>query len=198
MDVALIKYNAGNIQSVIFALNRLGIEPIYTDDADIIKNADKVIFPGVGEAYACMQSLKDKQLDKIIPHLKQPVLGICVGLQLMCNHSEERDTQGMGIFDIDVKKFAPDNTQIKIPQMGWNTVYDLKSTLFKDIPLHSYVYYVHSYYAALSAKYTIATTKYVLPYSAALCKDNFYAVQFHAEKSSDTGSKILDNFIKYC
>ena len=207
MKVSIIKYNAGNVQSVIFALNRLGIEPVLTDDIEEIKSSDKVIFPGVGEASSCMKSLKNSGLDLLIPKLTQPILGICVGLQLMCRHSEEGDTTALGIFDVDVKKFqivseelSTNNYQlstIKVPQMGWNTIFDLSSPLFKDIAENSYIYYVHSFAAELGVD-TIAKTDYTGKYSAALHKDNFYAVQFHTEKSSLVGSKILDNFLKYC
>jgi glutamine amidotransferase len=200
LRVSIIKYNAGNVQSVIFALNRLGIEPILTDDIETLKASDKVIFPGVGEASSCMNSLKATGLDKLIPELKQPVLGICVGLQLMCKHSEESDTKALGIFDVNVKKFSIHNSQLsiqKVPQMGWNTIFDLKTPLFKGIHENSFIYYVHSYAAELG-KDTVATTDYTTKYSAALQKDNFYAVQFHTEKSSIVGSQILDNFLKYC
>ena len=200
MKVSIIKYNAGNVQSVIFALNRLGIDPLLTDNPEEIRTSDKVIFPGVGEASSCMKSLRETGLDQLIPTLTQPVLGICVGLQLMCRHSEEKDTMGMGIFDLNVKKFTPakqKKADFKVPQMGWNTISSLKSPLFKDIPDKSYIYYVHSFYAELGNE-TIATTDYVLPYSAALNKNNFYAVQFHTEKSSEVGGKILSNFFDHC
>lgn len=198
MKVAILKYNGGNIQSVIFALNRLGIDPILTDNEEEIRAADKVIFPGVGEASSCMNSFKASGLDKILPTLKQPVLGICVGLQLMCNYSEEGDTKGLGIFDVNVRKFktpVQDSNSIKIPHMGWNTISNLKTDLFKGIAEDSYIYYVHSYYAELGQS-TVAITNYLLPYSAALQKDNFYAVQFHTEKSSKVGGEILRNFIE--
>ena len=187
------------MQSVIFALNRLGIEPILTDNIEELNSSDKIIFPGVGEASSCMKSLQNSGLDLLIPTLKQPLLGICVGLQLLCRHSEEGNTRALGIFDVDVKKFKIDtqSTQLKIPQMGWNTILELKSPLFKDIPENSYVYYVHSFAAELGLE-TIATTNYVNNYSAALHKNNFYAVQFHTEKSSLIGGKILENFLKYC
>ena len=209
LKISIIKYNAGNVQSVIFALNRLGIEPILTNDPEEIKSSDKIIFPGVGEASSCMRHLKDTGLDVLIPTLKQPVLGICVGMQLMCNYSEENDTQGLGIFDIDVLKFTINKSPsplergwgeaeaLKVPQMGWNTIYDLKTDLFRNIRENSYIYYVHSYAAGLG-KDTVATTNYFSEYSAALQKNNFYAVQFHAEKSSKTGGLILENFIKHC
>jgi glutamine amidotransferase len=189
----LIKYNAGNIQSVLYALERIGVSAVVTDDHEQIRAADKVLFPGVGEALSAMQSLKEKNLDKLIPALKQPVLGICVGLQLLCKHSEERDTTGLGVFDVKVKRF-PDMAGIKIPQTGWNNIYNLQSGLFSAVEENSYVYYVHSYYAELS-KWTIATSDYSLEYSAGLKKDNFYGVQFHTEKSAGTGEMILKNFI---
>lgn len=192
MKVAIIKYNAGNTQSVIYALNRIGIEPIVSDDAEEIKKADKVIFPGVGEASTAMAYLKSRNLDQLIKDLKQPVLGICLGLQLMCNYSEENNTPCLNIFPMQVKKFPP---QDKVPQMGWNSIEKLKGNLFKNVKEGSYVYFVHSYYAELS-EYTSAVTNYVLPYSSAIQKDNFYAVQFHAEKSSHEGSQILKNFIE--
>lgn len=195
MKISIIKYNAGNIQSVIFALNRLGIEPIVTDDAEIIAASDKVIFPGVGEASSALKSLQSTGLDTLIPNLKQPLLGICVGLQLMCNSSEEGNTKGLGIFDVNVKKFPFQVSAEKIPQMGWNTIYNLKSSLFKNISENSYIYYVHSFAAELGQN-TIAQTNYILPYSAALQKDNFYAVQFHTEKSSKIGSEIIKNFLE--
>ncbi|TAF77586.1 MAG: imidazole glycerol phosphate synthase subunit HisH [Bacteroidetes bacterium] len=198
MKVSIIKYNGGNIQSVIFALNRLGIEPVLTNNKNELLQSDKIIFPGVGEASSCMKSLQESGLDKFIPQLKQPVLGICVGLQLMCNFSEEGNTKGLGIFDVNVRKFnlqvSDNQPKIKIPQMGWNTIFDLKTSLFDGISENSFIYYVHSFAAELG-KNTVAKTNYGMDYSAALQKDNFYAVQFHAEKSSLVGSKILENFI---
>lgn len=194
MNVALIKYNAGNIQSVLYALERIGIAATVTDDHEQLRAADKVLFPGVGEARSAMESLKEKNLDRLIKELKQPVLGICVGMQLLCGHSEERDTTGLGIFNVNVRRFpiAPD---VKIPQIGWNTIHHLQSPLFAGLPENSYIYYVHSYYAALSNQ-TIAQSDYGLIYSAALQKDNFYGVQFHAEKSAAAGERILKNFIE--
>lgn len=198
MKVSIIKYNGGNIQSVIFALNRLGIEPVLTNNKNELLQSDKIIFPGVGEASSCMKSLQEAGLDTFIPQLKQPVLGICVGLQLMCNFSEEGNTKGLGIFDVNVRKFnmqvSDNQPKIKIPQMGWNTIFDLKTSLFDGISENSFIYYVHSFAAELG-KNTVAKTNYGLDYSAALQKNNFYAVQFHAEKSSLVGSKILENFI---
>jgi glutamine amidotransferase len=193
VKIAIIKYNAGNTQSVAYALQRLGIEPVLTDDAETLLGCDKIIFPGVGEASTAMNYLKARNLHQLIPSFKQPVLGICLGLQLMCRHSEENNTDGFNIFPIDVKRFPP---QEKVPQMGWNTINDLKSPLFKGIPADSYVYFVHSYYAELHPEYTAASTQYSLQYSSAIQKDNFYAVQFHAEKSSHVGSDILKNFIE--
>ena len=193
MKVALIKYNAGNIQSVLYALERIGIAAEVTDDHDEIRSADKVLFPGVGEARSAMQSLQEKNLDRLIKELKQPVLGICVGMQLLCRHSEERDTRGLGVFDVAVKRF-PATPGLKIPQTGWNTIYDVQTGLFTGISDNSYIYYVHSYYAELS-EWTIARSEYSIEYSAALHKDNFYGVQFHTEKSAGTGEQILRNFI---
>jgi len=192
--IAIIKYNAGNVQSVQYALQRLGVESVVTDDVALIHSADKVIFPGVGHASPAMQYLRERELDKVIISLKQPVLGICLGLQLMCKHSEEGDTNCLGIFDEEVKLFPTVSSQEKIPQIGWNNVYNYKSVLFGGLADNAFVYTVHSYYAALGNE-TIATTDYILPYSAALEKDNFYAVQFHPEKSGAIGETILKNFI---
>jgi imidazole glycerol-phosphate synthase subunit HisH len=190
--IAIIKYNAGNVQSVQYALDRLGISSIITDDEAEIRTAAKVIFPGVGHAGAAMQNVREKGLDKLIPSLQQPVLGICVGMQLMCKHSEEGDTTCMGIFDTAVKLFKSET--LKIPQIGWNLIYDFKSPLFYGLNAEAYIYNVHSYYATLNES-TVATCNYVQPYSAALQKDNFYAVQFHPEKSGATGEAILKNFL---
>lgn len=194
MKIAIIKYNAGNIMSVSFALQRLGIEPIITGNPQEILSADKVIFPGVGEASTTMEYLKEHQLDQLIYQLKQPVLGICLGMQLMCLHSEEGDTPCLGIFNQKVKRFLPTNSQDKVPHMGWNTINQLKSGLFTPFLEGEYVYFVHSYYAELGEA-TAATTTYIQPFSAALQKNNFYATQFHPEKSGDIGSTILDNFL---
>ena len=191
--IAIIKYNAGNVQSVQYALQRIGIESVVTDDETVILAADKVIFPGVGHAQSAMQYLRDKQLDKLIVSLRQPVLGICLGLQLLCKHSEEGDTNCLGIFDTDVKLFAPGD--FKVPQIGWNNIGEYKSVLFNGLANEAFVYTVHSYYAALSTA-TTAITDYILPYSAALEKNNFYAVQFHPEKSGVVGETILKNFIQ--
>lgn len=192
MKIAIIDYGAGNVQSVQFALNRLGFEGILSADADFILSADKVIFPGVGAANSAMKKLRESGLDQIIPSLKQPVLGICLGMQLLCNYSEEGNTDGLGIFDVAVKKFSADQ---KIPQMGWNTIYNLQSPLFDGISEKDYVYLVHSFYAE-KIENMIATTHYGLEYASALQKDNFFGVQFHPEKSGKTGEKILGNFLK--
>lgn len=197
MNIVIIKYNAGNTRSVEHALHRFGIQPAVTDDAEQIMKADKVIFPGVGHAETTMQHLKEKQLDIIIRNLKQPVLGICLGQQLMCAHSEEGNIECLNIFPVQVKKFQSPDNQYKIPQMGWNNLSDLKSSLFKDVGENNFVYFVHSYFCELS-EYSIATCDYIYPFSAALQKDNFYATQFHPEKSADTGSKILQNFLLLC
>lgn len=195
MKIAIIKYNAGNVQSVQYALQRLGFSANVTDDHNEIMNAEKVIFPGVGNAFSAMQSLKEKKLDEVIKLLSQPVLGICVGMQLLCNHSEENDTKGLGIVDLKVKKFVSDKNDFKIPQMGWNTIYNLKSPLLNGVKENSFVYYVHSFYAELG-KETIATTDYIFPYSAVIQRNNFYGVQFHTEKSAEVGDRILLNFLK--
>ncbi|HVI47564.1 MAG TPA: imidazole glycerol phosphate synthase subunit HisH [Chitinophaga sp.] len=195
MKTVIIKYNAGNIRSVQFALERLGVNGIVTDNPEEIMSADKVIFPGVGEASTAMGYLRERNLDKLITGLKQPVLGICLGMQLMCRWSEENDTTCFGIFDTDVKRFqSPVDNLLKIPQIGWNNITGLHSVIFEHVPENAYMYFVHSYYAALGAD-TVATSNYVINYSAALQKDNFYAVQFHPEKSADGGSRIIDNFL---
>jgi imidazole glycerol-phosphate synthase subunit HisH len=189
--LVIINYGAGNIQSIMFAIERLGFKAVLSNDPDEIKAADKVIFPGVGEASYAMRRLRESGLDALIPTLKQPVLGICLGMQLMCNQSEEGNTQGLGIFDVDVVKFSP---KVKVPQMGWNTIYNLKSDLFAGIAENEYMYLVHSFYAPICAE-TIATTNYELEYASALQKDNFYGTQFHPEKSGDVGEQILKNFL---
>ena len=197
MDVAIIKYNAGNIRSVLFALERLGIEGKVTDDVEEIKNASHVIFPGVGAANSAMPYLIERGLDEVIRSLKQPFLGICLGMQLMCRHSEENDTPCLNLFDIAVKKFpanAAGQPSIKIPHMGWNRLDEVKSPLLQGLHESAFCYFVHSYYAAMSTD-TIATTTYGLPFSSALHRDNFYGVQFHPEKSAAVGEQILKNFL---
>jgi len=193
MNIAIVKYNAGNIYSVVNALRRLGVEPLLTDDAELLRKADGVLFPGQGEARGAMEYLKARGLDEVIKSLKQPVFGICVGQQLLCKHSEEGDTECIGVFDADVKRFLPQKHEDKVPCMGWNKLYDTKSALMKGLE-NQYVYFVHSYYVPL-CKETIATADYIQPYAAALHKDNFYATQFHPEKSGDAGEQILKNFL---
>nr|WP_303255961.1 imidazole glycerol phosphate synthase subunit HisH [uncultured Prevotella sp.] len=201
MDVAIVKYNAGNIYSVVNAMKRLGINPILTDDAEMLQKADRVLFPGQGQAKEAMEYLKAHHLDQVIRDLKQPVLGICVGQQLLCRHSEEGDVDCIGIFDVDVKRFQPQRHEDKVPAMGWNEIYDLKTDLYKgfgrssEALLHPYSYFVHSYYVPLCED-TIATADYILPYSASLHKDNFYTCQFHPEKSGKVGEQILKNFLE--
>jgi glutamine amidotransferase len=195
MNLAIIKYNAGNIQSVISALERLGVQGNVTGDAEKISTADKVIFPGVGEASSAMKSLRQNNLDKVIKELKQPVLGICVGMQLLCEHSEENDTTCLGIVPVSVKRFQNNERQIKVPQVGWNTIYGLKSALFQNVKENSYIYNVHSYFAA-DSQYTIAKCSYSIEYAAGIQKDNFYGVQFHTEKSAETGDQIIKNFLE--
>jgi glutamine amidotransferase len=192
MKIVIINYGAGNIQSIKFAIERLGFEAVLSNDWTEIKAADRVIFPGVGEASFAMKMLIDSGLDVLIPTLKQPVLGICLGMQLMCNKSEEGNTTGLGIFDVDVIKFTP---KVKVPQMGWNQIYNLKSTLFKGINENEYMYLVHSFYAPNCSE-AISTTNYEVEYASALQKDNFYGTQFHPEKSGDVGEQILANFLK--
>jgi len=193
MNLAIIKYNAGNIQSVLFALQRLGVHATVTDDYEELSRADKIIFPGVGAAGAAMRSLQQNGLDRIIPSLRQPVLGICVGMQLLFEHSEEDDTKGLGIIPAKVKKFVSGDNH-KVPQIGWNSIKDLISPLFKGIEEEAYVYYVHSYYAEINP-YMIARSEYGLSYAGAVAKDQFYGVQFHTEKSAGTGDAILRNFL---
>lgn len=195
MKLAIIKYNAGNIRSVLFALERIGVEAQVTDDIEEITSADKVIFPGVGEASTAMQYLRERKLDQLIKSLTQPVLGICLGMQLMCRHSTENDTTCLGIFDEEVRKFdSPSISEFKVPQIGWNNIYDLKTPLFASVEDGSFCYFVHGYYAALG-EHTIATTDYIKPYSSGLHKGNFFGVQFHPEKSARAGQQILQNFI---
>ncbi len=190
--IAIIKYNAGNIRSVQNALNRLGYESIITDDKTEILNASKVIFPGVGEASSAMKYLKNKGLDKVILSIEKPMLGICLGLQLMCDYSEEGDTECLGIFNTQVKKFPPKE---KVPHIGWNCFSEVKGELFKDIKTDNDMYYVHSYYAEKNEQ-TIATCDYILPFGTAMQHNNFYATQFHPEKSADVGTLLLKNFLE--
>ncbi len=194
MNIAIIKYNAGNIQSVLYALERLGVTATVTDDPSVLATADKVIFPGVGEASTAMAYLKARNLDQLIIALKQPVLGICLGMQLMCQHSAENDTPCLGIFDEHVLAFKSNEATIKVPQIGWNTIGNLKTRLFNGVAENSFTYFVHGYYAGLGNN-SIATTNYILDYSSALQKNNFYGVQFHPEKSAAVGEKIIQNFL---
>ena len=196
MSVAIIKYNAGNIRSVDYALRRLGVEPVITADKELLRRADCVIFPGVGEAATTMRHLCASGMDQVVRELTQPVLGICLGMQLMCRHSEEGDADGLGIFDVDVKRFVPRRHEDKVPHMGWNTIGRTRSALFDGFAdgKDEYVYFVHSYYVPLH-ECTAAVTDYIHPFSAALQKDNFYATQFHPEKSGGVGERILRNFL---
>ena len=191
MKLTIIDYGAGNIKSLQFAFKRLGVEACLSADPDEILKADKVIFPGVGEASSAMNKLRENQLDQVIPELRVPVLGICLGMQLLCKSSEENNTQGLAVFDTRVKRFP---TTVKVPQMGWNTISGLSSDLFSGIEECTYMYAVHGYYAEASAQ-AIAVSDYGLPYTAALKKDNFYGVQFHPEKSSEQGERVLHNFL---
>ncbi len=192
----IIKYNAGNIRSVLYALERIGREAVVTDDPATIREADKVIFPGVGEASTAMDYLRERGLDNVIRGLSQPVLGICLGMQLMCSYSEENDTACLGIFEEKVRHFVPEDALIKVPQIGWNNIYGLETPLFEGISDGSYCYFVHGYYAALG-RHTIGRTDYAGAYSSALHRDNFYGVQFHPEKSAAVGERILRNFIDH-
>lgn len=195
MNVAIVKYNAGNIYSVVNALRRLGIEPLLTDDAEQLQRADRVLFPGQGEARGAMEYLKARRLDEVIRDLRQPVFGICVGQQLLCRHSEEGDVDCIGVFDADVKRFQPKRHEDKVPCMGWNSLHDLRGPLFEGISQSTpYVYFVHSYYVPRCEE-TIAVAEHILPYSAAMQKDNFYACQFHPEKSGPVGEQIIKNFL---
>lgn len=194
MQVAIIKYNAGNIYSVDYALRRIGLQPVVTSDITTIRRADRVVFPGQGEAGSTMSYLKRYKLDELIKSLTQPVLGICIGMQLMCKHSEESDTDCLGIFDADVRRFHPRQWEDKVPHVGWNNLLDVKGPLFSPAFKEDYMYFVHSYYVPVAAD-TIATADYIVPFSAALHKDNFYATQFHPEKSGDAGEQLLKNFI---
>ena len=195
MNIAIVKYNAGNIYSVVNALRRMGIEPLLTDDAEQLMKADRVLFPGQGHAGEAMDYLKARGLDKVIRNLKQPVFGICVGQQLLCKHSEEGDTECIGIFDAEVKRFQPQRHEDKVPCMGWNQLFDIKSPLYKGLNDGDYVYFVHSFYVPVCTE-TIATADYTLPYSASMHKDNFYTCQFHPEKSGKVGEQILKNFLE--
>ncbi|MCW5960740.1 MAG: imidazole glycerol phosphate synthase subunit HisH [Pyrinomonadaceae bacterium] len=193
MKIAIVNYNAGNVESVKNALNRLSIEPILTDDAEVLGSADKVVFPGVGEASTAMQFLRERNLDETIKNLTQPVLGICLGMQLLCEFSEENDTKCLGILPYKVRRF--ESKDLKIPQMGWNNIFDLKTNLFEGVEENSFVYFVHSFYVESGAE-TIAACDYGIKFSAAVNHKNFYAVQFHAEKSSAVGERILENFLR--
>ena len=195
MKVAVVKYNAGNIRSVDYALKRLGVEAVITADEAVLRAADNVIFPGVGEAETTMAFLRAGGMARLIKELRQPVLGICLGMQLMCRHSEEGDANCLGIFDTEVKRFIPQQHMDKVPHMGWNTITNVKGGLFNKQLENKFVYFVHSYYVPVN-EYTAATTEYILPFSASLHKDNFYATQFHPEKSGSVGEVILSNFLK--
>lgn len=195
MSVAIVKYNAGNIFSVMSAMRRLGVEAVLTDDKAVLQKADKIIFPGQGEAGNTMAYLHQYGLDDLIRSLRQPVLGICIGMQLMCSHSEEGDTPCLGIFDVPVVRFRPNPKSEKIPHMGWNSIYDVKNPIFDSSLENEYVYFLHSYYVPLN-EHTVATTDYVQPFCAAMQADNFYATQFHPEKSGSVGERILTNFLK--
>jgi glutamine amidotransferase len=192
---AIVKYNAGNVRSVLLALERLGEQAVWTDDPATLRSADRVIFPGVGEAASAMAYLKERGLDEVLCSLQQPVLGICLGLQLFCRHSEEGDTTCLGIFDVEVKRFSGMNGTLKVPHMGWNTLENTRGTLFKDLSAEPYVYFVHSFYAETN-QYTSASCRYGETFSAALQRNNFYAVQFHPEKSGLTGQRILQQFLR--
>lgn len=194
MKIAVIKYNAGNIRSVDYALKRLGVEAVITADKEVLQSADKVIFPGVGEAETTMNHLKATGLDELIKNLKQPVLGVCLGMQLMCRYSEEGEAECLNIFDVEVKRFIPQKHEDKVPHMGWNTISQVNSRLFDGFTKEEFVYFVHSFYVP-TCEFTAAETNYIHPFSAALHKDNFYATQFHPEKSGQTGERILQNFL---
>jgi glutamine amidotransferase len=204
MNVAIVKYNAGNVYSVVNALRRLGVEPLLTDDAEALQKADRVLFPGQGEASGAMKYLRERRLDEVIRNLRQPVLGICIGQQLLCRHSEEGDVDCIGVFDADVRRFSPTRHEDKVPCMGWNKievrserleVRDMPCPLFEGLGDEPYVYFVHSYYVPL-CQHTVAVADYILPYSASMHKENFYACQFHPEKSGKVGERILENFLK--
>lgn len=195
MNIAVVKYNAGNIYSVTNALRRLGIEPTLTDNPELLGKADKIIFPGQGNAKEAMACLRRNRLDVVLKNLRQPVLGICVGQQLLCRHSEEGDAECIGVFDAVVKKFHPLRHEDKVPAMGWQEITTTENPLLANLGAHPYVYFVHSYYVPL-CEHTIATAEYILPYSACMHKDNFYTCQFHPEKSGKTGKLILQNFVE--
>lgn len=195
MKVAVVKYNAGNIFSVLHTLRRLGVEPVLTDDVQTLQEADRIIFPGQGEASGAMAYLRQHHLDEVIVRLTQPFLGICIGQQLMCRHSEEGDVDCLGLFPLEVKRFHPSEQHEKVPHMGWNQLYDLKTPLMKGLSEQDFAYFVHSFYVPVS-EFTIATTDYIHPFSAALHSDNFYATQFHPEKSGDVGERIIRNFLE--
>ncbi|MBQ2129415.1 MAG: imidazole glycerol phosphate synthase subunit HisH [Prevotella sp.] len=194
MNVAIVKYNAGNIYSVVNALKRLGVAPVLTDKAELLQKADRVLFPGQGEASGAMAYLKERRLDEVIRSLRQPVLGICIGQQLLCRHSEEGDTDCIGVFDAEVKRFRPQHHEDKVPCMGWNIIKDKGCALFKGLGDMPYVYFVHSFYVP-QCQETAAVAEYILPYSAAMHRDNFYSCQFHPEKSGHVGEQILRNFL---
>ncbi len=194
MTTAVVKYNAGNIYSVIRVLQRMGVEPVLTDNPEVLHKADKVIFPGQGEASNAMQYLRERKLDEVIRSLQQPVLGICIGQQLMCRHSAEGNVDCLGIFDVDVKRFAPTRHEDKVPHMGWNDLHSLRSPLFRDMEEGEFVYFVHRFYVP-TCEWTIAETDYIHPFSAAMQRGNFYATQFHPEKSGKAGQRIIQNFL---
>ena len=195
MKVAVVKYNAGNIFSVLHALKRLGVDPILTDDVETLMSADRILFPGQGEARSAMEYLRKHRLDEVLVEVKQPFLGICIGQQLMCRHSEEGDVDCLGVFPVDVKRFQPLERQQKVPHMGWNQLYDLQTPLMKGFNEQDFAYFVHSYYVP-TCEFTIAKTDYIHPFSAALHRDNFYATQFHPEKSGRVGERIIQNFLE--
>lgn len=194
MSIAIVKYNAGNVRSVQFALQRLGVEALWTDEPDALRAADKVIFPGVGEASSAMQYLRERGLDAVLRGLRQPVLGICLGLQLFCRYSEEGDTSCLGIFDVEVRRFR--SPGLKVPHIGWNTLSNLREPLFEGVQDGNFAYFVHSFYAEMHPDFIAAQADYDVPFSAALQRENFFAVQFHPEKSGETGQRILKNFLK--